>query len=462
MLPLKVRGQEIVDSQGKETRLRGFCVGGWMNMENFINGYPANESQFRKAVAEVLGEGKARFFFDRLLDHFLNEDDIEYIAGLGATVIRIPMNYRHFEDDAEPFDYKAQGLKRLDKIVAACRKHGVYVILDLHAAQGWQNPDWHSDNATNAAYLWEQPHFQDRVVSLWEHLARHYRKETAIAGYNLLNEPVCHVKGALRGLYARCAKAIRKVDRDHILFLDGNAFSKDFSEIDPKLPNTVYSSHNYVTPSFNAKPYPGKIGKTYYDRERLRKEYYWGNAFMRKHKVPTWVGEFGSIYFGPKTDEGSLESVNDMISIFEEFRHHWSIWTYKDVGVMATVYLDPDSEWMRRTGPVQRLKARFGADTWLDLFAQGKSVGAGIVREIGRSVRRAGKRAPVDYDKLEWNANRVVVGLLLSGALSKPFAEQFRGMSEKQIDRMMQSFALKNCLIRRGQEAVIKRWCKGR
>ncbi len=459
MLPLKVHGTRIVDSNGHEVRLRGFCAGGWMNMENFINGYPGHESGVRAAVAEVLGAGKAQFFFDRMLDYFLGEDDIRFMAGLGATVLRVPMNYRHFEDDARPFEYKRSALKRLDRIVGACRRHGIYVILDLHAAQGWQNPDWHSDNPTHMALLWSHKPFQDRVVALWEHLARHYRREPAIAGYNLLNEPVCGVKGALRKLYACTAEAIRRVDRSHMLFLDGNAFSKDFSEIDPKIPNTVYSSHNYVAPSFDQGEYPGKIGRSYYDRERLRREYRWGNTFMRKHGVPTWVGEFGSLYWGRATDPCRLRAVDDMISIFEEHQHHWTIWTYKDTGVMGTAYVRPDSEWMRRTARVRKIKVAAGADTWIDLLAGGKSVGAGTVRRILGDVRRIAGKLPVDYGKLQWNANRIVVGLMLSDALVKPFAEQFRGMSEKQIDRMMQSFAFRNCAIREGQADVIRKWC---
>lgn len=461
MLPLKVRGDEIVDTSGNEVRLRGFCVGGWMNMENFINGYPAHESEVRAAVAEVLGPGKGRFFFDRMLDYFLNEDDIRFMASLGCTVLRIPMNYRHFEDDSRPFEYKPAGLKRLDRIVAACRENGIYVILDLHAAQGWQNPDWHSDNPTHKAQLWTQRQFQDRVVGLWAHLAGHYRREPAVAGYNLLNEPVCGVKGALRALYARTAKAIRKVDPDHMLFLDGNAFSKDFSEIDPDLPNTVYSSHNYVTPSFTQGEYPGKINGVRYDRERLRSEYWRGNAFMRRNGVPTWVGEFGSLYWGLRTDRGRLQAVDDMISIFEEYRHHWTIWTYKDVGAMGTAYVRPDSEYVRRTAATRKLKTAVGTDTWLDLLAGGKSVGAATVRGIVRDMKRLAGRAPVDYGKLNWDANRIVVGLMLSGALLKPYAEQFRGMTEKRIDRMMQSFALKNCAIREEQASVIRKWSSG-
>ena len=35
---LQVKGNQIVDSQGRSVILRGVCVGGWMNMEDFING----------------------------------------------------------------------------------------------------------------------------------------------------------------------------------------------------------------------------------------------------------------------------------------------------------------------------------------------------------------------------------------------------------------------------------------
>ena len=41
--PLRVRGNRIVDGEGNPVVLRGFGLGGWMNMENFITGYPANE-----------------------------------------------------------------------------------------------------------------------------------------------------------------------------------------------------------------------------------------------------------------------------------------------------------------------------------------------------------------------------------------------------------------------------------
>src|SRR5262245_416094 len=99
---LQVRGDQIVDAAGKAVRLRGYCVGGWMNMENFINAFPGDEHGLRAALAELVGPSQAQFFFDRWLDYFFAEDDVAYLKSCGANVLRLPLNYRHFENDAAP------------------------------------------------------------------------------------------------------------------------------------------------------------------------------------------------------------------------------------------------------------------------------------------------------------------------------------------------------------------------
>src|SRR5690349_11753220 len=82
---LRVSGRHIIDSKGNQVRLRGTCPGGWMNMEDFINGHPGAEHTLRSQMAEVLGAAKAQFFFERLLDYFFNEDDIVFLRKAGAS-----------------------------------------------------------------------------------------------------------------------------------------------------------------------------------------------------------------------------------------------------------------------------------------------------------------------------------------------------------------------------------------
>ena len=67
---LTTQGTKLVDREGKTVILRGFGLGGWMNMENFITGYPANETAQRQVIYDVLGEEKYELFFERF-DHCL-------------------------------------------------------------------------------------------------------------------------------------------------------------------------------------------------------------------------------------------------------------------------------------------------------------------------------------------------------------------------------------------------------
>ena len=87
------------------------------SMENFITGYPGHESLHREAMFEVLGQEKYDFFFDRWLEHFFTAKDANYFASLGLNCIRIPFNYRHFEDDMNPRVLKAEGFKHLDRVI---------------------------------------------------------------------------------------------------------------------------------------------------------------------------------------------------------------------------------------------------------------------------------------------------------------------------------------------------------
>lgn len=101
-------------------------------MENFITGYPGHEFQHRRSMTKVLGQEKADFFFDKWLEYHFGEEDVKYFASLKLNCIRVPFNYRHFEDDMNPRVLKESGFKHLDRVVNLCAKYKIYTILDLH------------------------------------------------------------------------------------------------------------------------------------------------------------------------------------------------------------------------------------------------------------------------------------------------------------------------------------------
>ncbi|MCJ1309531.1 Endo-1,4-beta-xylanase 5 [Agyrium rufum] len=114
---LKVKGEQLVDGEGNVVILRGAGIGGWMNMENFITGYPAHEHEHRAAMLKVLGKESYEYFFDKWLEYYFTEKDAKFFASLGLNCIRIPFNHRHFMDDMNPGVLKVEGFKHLDRVI---------------------------------------------------------------------------------------------------------------------------------------------------------------------------------------------------------------------------------------------------------------------------------------------------------------------------------------------------------
>ena len=473
---LRVSGPHIVDDAGNRVRLRGTCPGGWMNMEDFINGHPGAEHTLRAQMAETLGPSRAQFFFERLLDHFFNEDDVLFLRKAGSTVVRLPLNYRHFEDDSAPFHYKESGFARLDKVLDQCERHGLYVILDLHSAQGWQNVHWHSDNANRISLFWEVPHYQDRFIALWQEFARRYAGRSVIAGYDLLNEPCSNNSlgdypwniytnyksnwERMNSLYRSTVAAIRKLDSRHILFLEGDSYAQQFSGLDaPFDPNLVYSSHNYTVPGFGPGQYPGEIhprsasasGPQTWDRDRQLRNFLDadGTRFTQQHNVPLWVGEFGSVFNGPPEENPDrLRALDDQIAIFEQCDAHWTTWNYKDVGVMGMLTLDPASPYMQRIADLLRKKAALGTDDWMSWLPPPPIKDA--TAQLAGQILQAVDDPQLDA-RLNTRCLRQTILCFYTGTLMQPlYASLFKGLSENELDTVLASFSAKQCLPNQG------------
>jgi hypothetical protein len=62
MEPLKVQNGQIVTAAGQPVRLRRWNIGGWLNMEDFINGFVGAEHTLRATMIRILGKEKILFF----------------------------------------------------------------------------------------------------------------------------------------------------------------------------------------------------------------------------------------------------------------------------------------------------------------------------------------------------------------------------------------------------------------
>lgn len=442
---LRVDGTRIL-SGDTPVLLRGFGLGGWMNMENFITGYAGSESQQRRALRRVLGDDGYDRFFDRFLSVFFTDEDAAFLQGLGLNSVRIPFNYRHFEDDDAPFEIKEEGFRLLDQVVDACARHGIYAILDLHALPGSQNQHWHSDNPTQWAAFWGQRQFQDRVVNLWQRIASHYRGNPWVAGYNPVNEPGDAHGDAIGPFYRRIEAAIRAVDPEHILFLDGNRYSTQFDQLGDPLPNCVYTAHDYALPGFvDGGPYPGESRGQFVDRDRVEQTFLSRTQYMRETGTPIWVGEFGPVYTGdPVRDEQRYRLLEDQLEIFARHDASWALWTYKDIGLQGVATVDPGSAYLQRLAPFLERKQRFGVDSW-------GSTDAGV-RGILDPIEKLFREEFPDFQPYPWGAHRWIHGhvrhVMLAEAMVDEFARAFDGVVPAQAEGLADAFAFGNCLVR--------------
>ena len=450
---LVVKGKTLQNGKGETVRLRGFGLGGMLHLENFIDGYPGNEEAFRDVLLKALGREKYDLFFEKFYENYFTEADARYIASLGLNLVRIPIHYRLFEDDMNPRVIRASGFKHLDRVVKLCAAQGIYTIIDLHAVPGAQNQHWHSDNPTHRALLWEHKDFQDRTVLLWEAIARHYRDEPWVAGYDLINEPADPTGKAVVPFFARLRDAVRKIDPDHVLFIEGNTYARDFEGFDPSWSNVVYTNHDYAAPgSISGGPYPGVTGERHYDRQTVEADFLKKSRFMLDNGLPVWVGEFGPVYTGDaQKDEMRYQLLKDQLAIYDKHGVSWCIWLYRDLGLQAIVYQPEDTAWMQRIKPMLEKKQRLGADAW-------GSLETGI-RDVMEPLDQLLAREFPSWDPYPNGAKRearlLVRHILISEALLAEYGKAFEGLSEAQVVALAESFHFSRAKRRTRLEAIL-------
>jgi hypothetical protein len=349
---LQAQGLGIVED-GRPVRLRGVNLGGWMLIEDYMIGLPWTEWKIREEFRKVLGAESYSAFFDAYDQAYIAEADIAFLAQQGFNYVRLPFNYRCFEDDLAPGQWKESGFRQLERVIGLCRKHSLWVLLDLHAAPGAQARDQNAGSAYGETYLWNHREFLDRTAALWVEIARRYSGDATIAGYNLLCEPVTTNVPLLNEFYLQIIRAIRKVDPDHLIVLDGNLWAKDITSLHDELfadPQVIPALHHYYSERFPAlahlTSYPAVVDGKSLDRETVRRTLD-GKYDQRRIHRPVLVAEFGVSRSNAQPFAVQLAITRDLVSIFEENGWGWSMWCYKDLRNMGIATVRQDTPWRR-------------------------------------------------------------------------------------------------------------------
>jgi endoglycosylceramidase len=246
---------------------------------------------------------------------------------------------------------------------------GAYVMLDMHQdiysekVGGNGAPDWATvtsgmeylsvnfpgmpwwvkniDPAVIAAFVnfWrhdEHAYLQDHYIQAWVHVARAFRDEPGVIGYDLMNEPHAGdlIRAArftfeptwLKGLYDRLIPALRAVDQEKWLFFEPQSLAVNFG-LPSRLPvihdarsgdkRLVYAPHLYPFTLHEGVAYnlTDRLNMRGWNRHRARE--------LDRQQVPLLVGEFG----GSDTTPGFLQYLDDATAMFDQMGAGWAWWS---------------------------------------------------------------------------------------------------------------------------------------
>ena len=324
-------GQKIVDGNGKNVLLRGLGLGGWMVQEGYMlktQPFASPQYQIKQKIEDVIGAEGTKEFYAAYKANGITKRDIDSLAKWGFNSIRLPMHYNLYTPPIEQekngeITWIEEGFTMTDNLLKWCAENKIYLILDLHAAPGGQGNDAAiSDFDTTKPALWQSEANQKKMIALWKKLASRYRDNPWIGAYDIINEPNWNFTGSnkngcdensngpLRDLMVAVTKAIREVDTNHLIFIEGNCWGNNYNGIFPLWDdNLALSFHKYWN---------------YNDKASIEKML----EYREKYNVPIWMGESG---------ENSNVWFKDVLTLVENHNIGWAFWPMKKIDNIAGV-----------------------------------------------------------------------------------------------------------------------------
>ncbi len=300
---VRADGKALMTPANQKLLLRGINLGNWLEPEGYmflLEGGPAAPREIEGFFNELIGPADAAAFWREYRDRYITERDISFLRQAGFNSVRVPLHYKFFLSGGE-------GFALLDRLIGWCRREGVWVILDMHCAPGGQTGS-NIDDSWGYPWLYESAQDQDLTIEVWKRIAEHYRNETIVLGYDLLNEPIPHYprlqmyNSQLEPLYKRISAAIREVDRHHVIILGGAQWDTNFKVFGaPFDSNVMYTFHKYWMPP----------------KQDAIQEYL---DFRDRYNVPVWLGESG---------ENTDEWIGQFVQVLEKNEVGWCFWPYK-------------------------------------------------------------------------------------------------------------------------------------
>lgn len=329
---LHQEGQKIVNGNGQNVLLRGLGLGGWMVQEGYMlktADFAGTQFKIKQEIIDLIGEEKTEEFYKKYLENGITKQDIDSLAKWGFNSVRLPMHYNLYtlpiekENVSSENTWLEKGFVMTDNLLKWCAENKMYLILDLHAAPGGQGKDANiSDYDETKSSLWESEANKKKMIAFWKKIANRYKDNQWIGAYDIINEPNWNFTGTnkngcdeklnqpLRELQVEITKAIREVDANHMIIIEGNCWGNNYDGIFPLWDsNMALSFHKYWNNN---------------DVNSIQKML----DYRTTYNIPIWLGESG---------ENSNVWFTEAISLMEKNNIGWAFWPMKKIDNIAGI-----------------------------------------------------------------------------------------------------------------------------
>lgn len=323
----------------------GINLGGWLSQYDCLEASPGTEQEM-----------------EHHLDTYMTQEDMKRIAGWGFDHVRLPIDYRLFDEREAGRRYREKAIACMDKCAEWCGKYHLNLVIDLHDAEG----NIYGKMDAPMPLLTEEK-LQQKFIGFWEWMAHHFLGvQTPVLLFELLNE-VSDGSGYLwNRLYRRTVERIRGIDAKRGILIGSNGQNSPFRLKELELledAGVLYNFHFYDPQVFTHQRasfseemtaydrvvhYPDDISdftgflqrnrqflpkyahvamEARVDRERMKALLKDAFDFRRYSGRELYCGEFGVI--DSARDADAVSWIGDCARLLEEQRIGHCLWNYK-------------------------------------------------------------------------------------------------------------------------------------
>ena len=286
-----------------------------------------------------------------------NEEDFQMMSDLGFNFVRLPLSYRFWIKDEDPFRIDEDLLAPIDQAVLWGEKYGIHVNIGFHRGPGYCIHDLPGNKEPFS--LWTDDEALNCYILHWVTFAKRYKGSSADkVSFNMLNESARVSPEAHSRVMRAATRAIHEISPERISLVDGlGGGNYPMAELgDLAKENVAQSCRGYIPSGISHYrapwvdkegkfPYPvwpnGLQGDEVWSLERLDNHYKAWAAMAEAFHMGVHCGEGGSNHNCPH--EVGLRWLDDLLCILKSYNIGYAQWEFTgNFGVIDSDRKDVD------------------------------------------------------------------------------------------------------------------------